>query len=218
MIKDKQFFCSWSGGKDSCLALYKALEEGGKPVYLLNMMAEVGLRSRSHGLSFSVIEKQSEMLEIPLIAKSASWNEYEKEFVEITRQFKEKGVEVGVFGDIDLQPHLDWINKICVKVNITPFLPLWKRNRRELVEEFINLGFKAKIVSIKEEKMDKKYLGMNLSIDLIGEFESIGVDPAGEEGEFHTVVTDGPIFSAPIVLYHGDQSFHDGYWFLDVNI
>ncbi|WP_206427363.1 diphthine--ammonia ligase [Clostridium rectalis] len=217
-IQNKRFFCSWSGGKDSCLALYKAIKEGGRLVALFTMFTEEGVRSRSHGLDKKIIEQQAKVLKINLITASASWNDYEEVFLKELLNMKDKGIEVGVFGDIDLESSKQWVNMICDKACIKSMLPLWQEKREELVKEFIDLGFKAKIVSLKSSVMDKSYLGQILDKKLMNELKDIGVDPCGENGEFHTVVIDGPIFNNPLNLVIKDTVLKDGYWFLDMDI
>jgi len=218
LVKDRDLFCSWSGGKDSCLALYRAIKEGGRPKALLTMFREGGERSRSHGLTTKLIEKQASSLNIPLITRPATWENYEQTFINALHGFKDDGINVGVFGDIDLDPHLEWVEKVCAKAGIEAYEPLWKCKRGDLLDELFAAGFKATIVSIKESLLDKKFLGMTLSPELIKEFAEIGIDPSGEEGEYHTVVTAGPIFSTPIELDPKEQVSVQGYRFLDVSV
>lgn len=106
----------------------------------------------------------------------------------------------------------------CALAGIVPFLPLWKKPHRELLKEFLSLGFKATIIAVKAGVLDKNFLGKTLNEELIGEMERLGVDPVGEQGEFHTVVTDGPIFSFPLSLEMDGQVFCDGYWFQRVKV
>ena len=104
-IHNRPFFCSWSGGKDSCLALYHAIQHGGKPQCLLTMMAEDGTQSRSHRLRKAPLEEQARSLGIPIVFRSVSWENYEAVFVSALREFRESGIETGVFGDIDIDSH-----------------------------------------------------------------------------------------------------------------
>lgn len=215
-IKGLPFFCSWSGGKDSCLALYYAIREGGKPRALFTTLTEKGDKTRAHGLSLELLHSQSAALGIPLVTRATSWDNYTSVFTSVLQQLKEEGVEAGVFGDIDLEAHREWVEKTCFSAGILPYLPLWKKPRRQLLEELLELGFKATIIAVKEGVLDKSLLGRTLDFELISSIEQSGVDPMGEQGEFHTVVTDGPIFSFPLPLIMGKQVFHDGYWFQQV--
>ena len=216
-IKDYPFFCSWSGGKDSCLALYHAISQGGCPRFLLTMLREDGQRSRSHGLAITVLQKQASALGIELILRSASRNDYEQTFISVLQEFKKEGVQAGVFGDIDLEPHREWTERVCSVVDMQSHQPLWKKQRRDLIDELLEAGFKATIVAAKDGVLDKQFLGKTLDADTICEIEKAGIDLYGEEGEYHTVVTDGPIFSAPIDLNMKTQVLRNGYWFLEVD-
>jgi len=111
--KNEKFFCSWSGGKDSCLALHRAFKAGAKPAYLLTIISEDGVRSRSHGLRKDVLEAQASAMGIPLLMRCATWTEYEAVFIDALHEIGKQGVKSGVFGDIDFPPHLEWEEKVC---------------------------------------------------------------------------------------------------------
>ncbi|MCG7853222.1 MAG: diphthine--ammonia ligase, partial [Methanosarcinaceae archaeon] len=217
-IAGRPFFCSWSGGKDSCLALYHAIQTGGKPHSLLTILSEDGVTSRSHALHKALLEEQARSLGVQPVFRSASWQQYEVEFVSALYEFKKSGIEVGVFGDIDVDSHREWVRRVCDAAGIVALHPLWKRDRRELLEEFIGLGFRAQIVVINEQKMDKRFLGKIMQTHTIVEMEETGIDPSGELGEYHTVVTDGPIFSSSVKIETAGERHHEGYWFLKVNL
>ena len=217
-IAGRPFFCSWSGGKDSCLALYHAIQNGGKPHSLLTILSEDGVRSRSHALPRPLIEEQARSLGLRAVFRSASWQQYEEEFISALHEFRKSGIEVGVFGDIDVDSHREWVQRVCAIAGIAPVHPLWKRDRRELLEEFIGLGFKAHVVVINEQKLDKNFLGKTIQAQTITEIEEAGIDPSGELGEYHTVVTDGPIFRSKVEIKTKGQEHHEGYWFLKVDL
>jgi diphthine-ammonia ligase len=212
------FFCSWSGGKDSCLALYHAIQNGGKPHSLLTILSEDGVTSRSHALPKSLIEEQAKSLGLQPVFRSASWQQYEVKFISALHVLKKSGIEMGVFGDIDVDSHREWVRRVCGVAGIVPVHPLWKRNRRELLEEFIRLGFKAQIVVINEQKLDKNFLGKTIDAQTVTEIEEAGIDASGELGEYHTVVTDGPMFSSKVEIKTEGQEHHEGYWFLKVDL
>ncbi len=217
-IEDRPFFCSWSGGKDSCLALHRAIQRGGEPKYLLTMMVKDGTKSRAHGLPKGLFEAQAHSLGIPLEFRSTSRSEFRSVMIATLRELKEKGVEFGVFGDIDLEQHLEWVEGVCSSAKIQPYEPLWQLNRQRVVRDFLNLGFKALIIAVKHDVMDPAYLGSMLNRECAMELEKSGIDSSGEGGEFHTVVTDGPIFSSPIQLKINDTIIRDGRSFLNVSI
>jgi diphthine-ammonia ligase len=212
------FLCSWSGGKDSCLALYRAVQAGGRPKCLFTMMAEDEVKSRSHGLPRSLIQAQARRLDIPVLFRSASWDEYERVFLEGLRELQENGIQAGVFGDIDVESHREWVKKVCASRGITPFHPLWKRDRRELLYEFIDLGFIATIVVVNGSKLGNEFLGRRLDRETLSDLEHSGIDPSGELGEYHTVVTAGPLFSSEIAINVKGRFRQDGYEFLDVDL
>jgi len=215
-LKGRPFFCSWSGGKDSCLALYHAIQNGGVPKFLFTMMATERDKSRSHGLSRELLQAQADQLGIPIIFRAASWDEYEKTFIDALREFKADGIDLGVFGDIDVEPNRQWVVRVCDAAGVTPFHPLWQRPRRELLDEFIGLGFKATVVVLNNSLLNPRFLGRSIDRETVAEMEAEGIDASGETGEYHTVVTAGPIFSHEIIPIPGKSQIHEGYSFLDI--
>jgi hypothetical protein len=119
------FFCSWSGGKDSCLALYRAMKAGATPHFLFTMLEESGERSRSHGLPLEILRAQALSLGIPLKTRCASWSEYEAVFIAALQEMAESGVRAGVFGDIDIDSHREWEKMVCHRAGMEAYLPLW---------------------------------------------------------------------------------------------
>lgn len=214
----RAFFTSWSGGKDSCLAHYRMLSAGWEPRGLLSMLVEQGDRSRSHGLPPEVLRAQAEALGLPIVFRAATWEGYEAGFLDALAEMKRSGVGAGVFGDIDIDGHREWVERVCARSGIIPCEPLWKSGRRALLEEFIAAGFAARIVVVNESALAASFLGRTLDAALIGEFEALGVDPSGENGEYHTVVFEGPIFSRPLRLRDQGRTRQDGYAFLHVAI
>jgi len=212
------FACSWSGGKDSCLALYRAISAGAKPFALLTMLEESGERSRAHGLGLQVLRAQAASLGLTLVTRAASWETYEPTFVSALRDLREAGVEACVFGDIDLNEHRQWERKVCAAAAMNAHLPLWQMERKALLEELLSLGFQAMVVATKDESLGQRFLGRMLDAELIREFERMGIDPCGEAGEYHTVVVNGPIFAHRLRLVQDRRTLHSGYWFLDVQM
>lgn len=213
---DRGVFCSWSGGKDSCLALHRAVQQGARPRFLITMFTEGGERSRSHGLDREIIQAQAKAMGIKLVVGEASWQNYESVFGLLLKQMQDNGAATGVFGDIDIEEHRAWVQNVCASQRVTAWHPLWQEQRITLLHEFINLGYRAKIVSARDELAD--LLGREFDAELVAELEARNVEPCGEQGEFHTVVTDGPLFSQAIVLKPGKAIFRDGYSFLDYKL
>jgi uncharacterized protein (TIGR00290 family) len=217
-IYGENFFCSWSGGKDSALAFCKAVREGGRPQMLLTMLHEDGERSRSHGLPISVFKSQASSLGVPLMLRSATWDDYEAVFMDALSELKGMGVSAGVFGDIDIEEHREWVHKVCRSAGLRPYHPLWGQDRRALLDELLKEGFEATIVAVNKDALDKDFLGKRITRDVINQLESQGVDASGERGEYHSVVTNGPLFSRPIKISTNKIHERDGYLFLDVAV
>jgi diphthine-ammonia ligase len=213
-----QFVTSWSGGKDSCFAMMQAIEEGHAPVVLLNMMNENNMISRSHAIPKAILEKQASMLNLPMVTKPASWESYENIFIETLGELKSKyKIDAGVFGDIDLQAHRDWEEKVCDAVGIEAILPLWKQHRKALVFQMLDRGIETYIVSCNEA-MGERFLGRKIDEDLVDELEGIGIDACGENGEYHTLVVNTPLFKSRIDVNFGSTSHIGNYWFIEMTL
>ncbi len=193
-----QYVCSWSGGKDSCLALHRAVEKWGKPRYLLSMLAEEGTYSRSHGIPRRVLEDQAEALGTTLRLGVASWEDYERVFVEGLQGMASEGVATGVFGDIDLDEHRAWEEMVCSRAGMQAELPLWRGDHEALAEEFLAAGYEAIVVTVRTDALPEEFLGEPYTRRFLAKVRSVGVDVAGEGGEFHTLVVDGPLFRRPV--------------------
>lgn len=208
--------CSWSGGKDSCFALMKAVQDGHVPKVLVNVLTEEGTISRSHGLSSTILKAQADSIGVPIHFISSTWEEYEGKFVAALQQMKKVyHLEYAVFGDIDLQPHLEWEEMVCAKAGLIPVLPLWKQDRRELVEEMLRSGIETMIVSCNET-MGERFLGRIIDEELIDELDALGIDACGENGEYHTVVLNCPLFKDRINVVTNNRTNNDKYWFTEL--
>jgi len=181
------------------------------------MLTEAGERSRSHGLPVSLLKQQASSLGMRLITRKTSWDDYEANFLDEANRLREEGISVGVFGDIDLEQHREWVERVCAKADMKAVLPLWKSNRDDLLTEFLSSGFKATVVSVKEGVLDSAFLGRSLTAAVIKDMKLAGIDACGEEGEYHTFVTDGPVFSKPVEVLQRCVHLRDGYWYLDLD-
>lgn len=215
-MKNQPFVASWSGGKDSAMAYYRAVQSGMTPKRLLTMFQEDEEVSKSHALPLNVVQAQAEYLGVPLMIRGAGWDDYETKFIDAMDECRADGITHGVFGDIDLQGHLEWVQKTCAKSSIVPIHPLWQESRRSILEELLAVGFEAVIVVVNTKMMPAKYVGRKFTRKLMDELEELGIDSCGENGEFHTVVIDGPIFSSRIPVKFGEVRENEGYVFLTV--
>lgn len=207
------FIASFSGGKDSVLALYKAMKVG-EAIGLIVMMEEEGQKSRSHGMPPELIHAQAKSIGLPVYAAPASWSEYERVFITLLKKAKRQGAEALVTGDLDMPEHGSWNEMVTKNVGLKLGMPLWRMDHREAVDEFINLGFVTIIVTVNLSLgMRVEDLGRTLTHEYIKELEARGVDPCGEGGEFHTTVIDGPIFKHSIrvrpceIIKKGEYAF-----------
>jgi len=206
-------FCSWSGGKESCLACYKAIQEGHELASLLTMVTTTGNYTRSHRLSRDLLMAQSRAIGIPLHQSRASWDTYEREFAKALASFKREGIEGGVFGDLFHREHREWVERVCAEAGMVPLLPLWNMKGKDLLRTFIEAGFEAIVVAIRNDIMNDHWLGKRIDGEFMEKMGREGVDVCGENGEYHTLVVDGPIFRRRIdirgarVARRGTMSF-----------
>ena len=214
-LAGRRFFCSWSGGKDAYLAFARAVAAGGRPEALVCMLHEDGRVSRGHGLPISLLQAQADALGVPLVTRATTWDEYEATYVSVLHELRDGGVEAGVFGDIDLQAHRDWVEGVCETAGLDCHLPLWQEPRRRLLAEFLSAGGRATIVAVDSSRLGADYLGLELDDALIARLEAAGIDACGEDGEYHTMVTSGPLFRAPVPLSWDRVEERDGHWVLD---
>lgn len=208
--------CSWSGGKDSCFALMKAIATGYSPTVLLNVMNEEGKISRSHGIPKHILNAQADAMQLPIYTINSSWADYEVNFTGTLQLLKnEYDLNYAVFGDIDLQVHRDWEEKVCANAGLQALLPLWQQDRKQLLIQMLESGIETMIVSCNNT-MGESFLGKMLTKEIIPELESLGVDVCGENGEFHTLVVNCPLFKCRIKVLVSNKIQHNNYWFCEL--
>ncbi len=194
----------------------KAKEAGMQPAVLLNVMNESGKISRSHGIPESILRAQAKAAGIPIHLISSSWQDYEKNFITALSSLKEQyQITDAVFGDIDLQAHRDWEEKVCTIAGLRANLPLWLGDRRKLVLEMLDAGIQTMIVSCNAV-MGPSFLGKTITPALVDQLESLGIDACGENGEFHTLVYNCPLFTHPLQISVIRELEHDNYWFSEL--
>ncbi len=194
----------------------QGLKLGMMPVALLNILNENGKVSRSHAIPKEILTQQADRLKLPIITTPSSWQDYEKLFIQSLTEIKlEHQIDSAVFGDIDLQAHRDWEEKVCRAAGLEAVLPLWKQDRKELVVQMIEAGIEAHIVSCNEV-MGESFLGEKINLDLLPVLENLGVDPCGENGEYHTLVVNCPLFKDPLNITFGKKIKHEKYWFIEM--
>lgn len=188
---------SWSGGKDSSLALHRLRrrqrQRGDLEVVgLLTIFSPETGTSRSHGLPRGLLEEQARILGLPLYVDHASWEEYEAVFKRRMARLVEEGVDRFAFGDIYLDDHRDWVERVCSEVGARALEPLWGEETGELAREVLEVGFDARICTVRADRLAVDCLGRGFDDEFLDRLQGSGIDPCGEKGEFHTVVLSGP--------------------------
>lgn len=233
---------NWSGGKDSALALYHVLKNPSFSIgKLITSVNSTYGRVSMHGLRTTLLELQASSIGLPLqqllLSDQPTMEEYNQAMAEMMLQLKTEAFTHSIFGDIFLEDLRKYREEKLAAAGFSAFFPLWKRDTTELVNEFIDLGFKTITVCVKAELLDESFAGRIIDKDFLKDLPK-GVDPCGENGEFHTFVFDGPIFKQPIPFTIGEKVFrqyttpgsrqddntpgqrttpdHMGFWFCDL--
>jgi len=206
---------SWSGGKDSCFACYRAMCNGYDISYLVNFISKEYKRVSFHGTEDKLIQLQAEALGMPLLQKETTGNGYEQEFKEAVRSLIPEGIKGMIFGDIYLQEHKDWVERVCGELGIEAVEPLWGEKSEKILLEFMDAGFEAIIVSAKVDLFGKEWIGQKVNRDFFKYVKENSVDICGENGEYHTLVVNGPVFKKKLEITESKTIARDGYWFLD---
>ncbi len=212
---------SWSGGKDSAMALHALLESGFyEIVSLLTTVSKQYERISHHGVRVELLEQQAAALGIPLHKlylhqANCSLEDYEAVMKKTMLEYKDNGVLTVAFGDVFLQDLRDYRQRNLAKVGMEAIFPIWGRDTTEIVQTFIALGFKAYLTCVDNEKLGREFAGRPIDEDLIRDLPD-GVDPCGENGEYHSYVYDGPIFQRPVGLSVGEVVLRDVRYFADL--
>lgn len=206
-MKKKAVF-NWSTGKDSALALYKILQGNQYDVQALLTSINKDLQRVSmHGIPVKLLEKQAENLNLPLIKlelpTDISMEDYNILMAKQLSEIKKSGITHSVFGDIFLEDLKKYREDQLSKMGISAVFPLWKRDTKDLIHEFLDIGFKTIITCVNETYLDKSFAGRIIDENFLRDLPE-NVDPCGENGEFHTFTFDGPIFKNPVGFTIGD--------------
>ena len=229
-MEHNKLYLNWSSGKDAAFALYQLQEEGYTISKLLTTVNEHYKRISMHGLRESLLDAQVKALGINLekvyLPLSPTMEDYNQIMQNCINKLKAEGYSKTAFGDIFLEDLRDYREKELAKQGIDAIFPLWKKNTKELLLEFINKGFKAITVCVNAQLLDKSFVGRIIDAQFINDLPE-NVDPCGENGEFHTFCFDGPIFQYPIAFERGENTYRSypnpssdkediGFWFCDL--
>jgi diphthine-ammonia ligase len=207
---------SFSGGKDSVLALDRAIRQGLSVDYLVTMYDQASQRVRFHGVPIELLHAQAASLSIPLLAYPNTPSTFETVFVQSLHDLREKGITTMLFGNIHLADVRAWYEERTTATGLQHGEPLWGESPSALVREFLARRYSAVLTCIEEAQADPAWLGAWLSEDLIQAFEQAGIDPCGERGEYHTFVTAGPLFTVPLAYTIGERRSQAGFDLLDI--
>ena len=207
---------SYSGGKESALALLRAIRQGHEPIALITTFNTDAARSHFHGLSEEMLERVAVALQIPLMLVKTSGETYAQDFEHALLRVKEMGAEACVFGDIDIVNHRAWCSQRCENMDIEALFPLWGERRKDVVYELIDSGFVANLTVVNTEYLSADFLGKQLTRALAERIEAEGADICGENGEYHTFVSAGPVFKHPVAFSLGEKAESGAYAMLPV--
>jgi uncharacterized protein (TIGR00290 family) len=216
----EQVLLSWSGGKDSMIALQEIITSQAYEIAaLLTTVTEGYNRISMHGVRNELLERQAEMLELPLgkiwIPRSASNDEYQEKMHAELLKYKEKGAQSIVFGDLFLEDIKQYREELLSKIGMKAIFPIWKRDTTVLAKKFIHNGFKAVTVCIDSKILNKQFVGRIFDEHFLSDLPE-RIDPCGENGEFHTFVYDGPLFKRPVECLLGDIALRDSFYYCDL--
>ena len=199
---------NWSSGKDSALTLYKILQNPDYKIEcLLTSVNQKFQRISMHGVRVELLEKQAKSIGLPLeilqVPEMPTMEVYENVMTKTLTELKSQGITHSVFGDIFLEDLRKYREDQLAKIGFEGVFPIWKIPTKDLIQEFISLGFKTIVVCVNERYLDKSFVGRIIDQDFINDLPE-NVDVCGENGEFHTFAFDGPIFSEPIDFEIGE--------------
>jgi uncharacterized protein (TIGR00290 family) len=219
-IVRKPVLVSWSGGKDSCMALRAMLDQPGYRIEaLLTTITRDFDRISMHGVRVSLLEQQAASLGVALakifISKAASNAEYEAATGSVLDAYRSRGTDTVVFGDLFLADIRAYRDRLLASHAMTALYPIWGTDTAALIRTFIAGGFKTVVVCVDPQQLDPSFAGRIIDEQFLADLPP-NVDPCGENGEFHTFVFDGPIFRQPIDFTVGEVVLRDGFWFCDL--
>lgn len=200
---------NWSGGKDSALALYRIQQRDDYAITaLLTTLNGAYGRVSMHGVRQELIQAQADRMGLPLhtlaLPETTSMTDYARQMADTLSSFVASGVTHSVFGDIFLEDLRTWRETQLAKVGLSGVFPLWKADSMALLDEFWTAGFQTIVIAVNGAVLDQSFCGRVLDRQFVADLPA-GVDPCGENGEFHTFVVDAPYFSSPITVRPGER-------------
>jgi uncharacterized protein (TIGR00290 family) len=211
---------SWSGGKDSCFALYEVQRrQSHRVAALLTTITRDYDRISMHGVRRVLLERQASSLGLPLhqvlISKDATNEEYEERMAEAFSVYRGVGIDSIVFGDLFLEDIRAYREQFLARHHMRGIFPVWKCDTSRFIKEFIELGFKAVVTCVNPKALDGSFAGRMIDDAFLSSLP-VDVDPCGENGEFHSFVFDGPIFREAVRFSIGETVSRSSFWFCDL--
>lgn len=228
---------SWSGGKDSSLCLYFILKQ--KKYEIISLLTSVNGNNKRvslHGVHQDLIQAQADVLNLPvkfIYALEGNNEEYEKRMKDALLEFRNKGANTVIFGDIFLEDLRLYREQQLAKINMNAVFPLWKKNTNNLVRKFIDLKFESIVCCINDAYLKQLDVGKKINLKFIKGLPK-DVDPCGENGEYHSFCYKAPIFKKSINITQGENIYMPlekkyqmpdknskttkGFWFCDLHL
>ncbi len=226
----KKAYFNWSSGKDSAFALFKVLQSGTYNVQtLFTTIKKEGSKVAMHEVGIELIQKQANAIGIPFVTleydANAPSDEYKKLMEVQMAKFKKSGIDVALFGDLYLESLRNQRIANCRQQDIQAEFPLWNSKPKELLQNYLSLGFQSIVTCVDGSVLDKSFVGRIIDETFFNDLPD-GVDPCGENGEYHSFVFDGPIFHKPVEFeivsqysrdyLSGENATLSRYWFLEI--
>jgi uncharacterized protein (TIGR00290 family) len=206
----------WSGGKDSALALDRALRRGLEVTRLLSLYDSTTRRVRFHATRVEMLEAQAAAVGIGLSAIATTWDEMEATLQRELASLREEGFAGVVFGDIHLADVRAWYEDRVTAAGLEHVEPIWGEPPRLLLDEFIASGGRAVITCVELAQLDEAWLGRITDERFAHEIATTTADPCGENGEYHSFAFAGPVFKQPLSWMAGERRFDSGFAQLDL--
>jgi len=218
-MREPIVFC-WSGGKDSALALHELSRSTRyEVVALLTTLTREFERISMHGVRRELLHRQAAAMSLPVdevwITQGATNAEYEAQMGQALSEYRRRQIDTVAFGDIFLEDLRVYRERNLAQLGMQALFPIWKRDTRELVDTFLTLGFRSITCCIDTRKLDDAFVGREIDRQFLSELPA-GVDPCGENGEFHSYTCAGPMFDAEISVRRGEIVKKDSFLFCDL--
>ncbi len=203
----KRWALSWSGGKDACMVLDQLVKQGEEVTCLMTTLPKEIGRTFGHGERTELIQAQADALGIPLEWIPCSFESYTANFISELKSFKQKYKLDGVaFGDLYLDEHRQWGENVAEQTGLEAVYPLWmkKEEAPSALKNFVESGYKAKIIRVSNAHLEEKWLGREIDVSFLNDIQETGICPMGEAGEYHSYVYSGPLFRRAIPVTSGE--------------